>query len=178
VLDAGPAEHGVESTVLDPCQNPMMIYRPGAVTRAQIQAVAGPVEIFHDTAALAAKPLAAMPAPGIGLRHYAPKARLLLIEGELAELEARLTEVAEGQDGERVGVMLPAEIAPPEGTDVVFPWGRWAAPKEMARTLYAGLRALDSEDCTVILCPLPSAEGIGAAIRDRLLRAGHRRKTA
>ena len=178
VLDAGPAEHGVESTVLDPCQNPMMIYRPGAVTRAQIQAVAGPVEIFHDTAALAAKPLAAMPAPGIGLRHYAPKARLLLIEGELAELEARLTEAAEGQDGERVGVMLPAEIAPPEGTDVVFPWGRWASPKEMARTLYAGLRALDSEDCTVILCPLPSAEGIGAAIRDRLLRAGHRRKTA
>jgi L-threonylcarbamoyladenylate synthase len=175
VVDAGPAEHGLESTVLDPGQNPMMIYRPGAVTKVQIQEVAGAVEIFHDTAELATKPQEAMPAPGIGLRHYAPKARLLLIEGELPELEARLAEAAEGQTGERVGVMLPSEIAPPKGTDVVFAWGRWAAPREMARKLYAGLRALDSEDCTVILCPLPPSAGIGAAIRDRLLRAGKRK---
>jgi L-threonylcarbamoyladenylate synthase len=178
VVDAGPAEHGVESTVLDPCQNPMMIYRPGAVTRAQIQEVAGAVEVYHDSAALAAKPREAMPSPGVGLRHYAPKARLLLIEGDLAEMGVRLAEAAQGQDGERMGVMLPAELAAPAGVEAVFAWGRWAAPKEMARKLYAGLRALDSEDCTVILCPLPPAEGIGAAIRDRLLRAGHRRKTA
>jgi L-threonylcarbamoyladenylate synthase len=175
VVDAGPSEHGVESTVLDPCQSPMMIYRPGAVTSVQIRDTAGAVELFHDSAALAAKPQEAMPAPGVGLRHYAPKARLLLIEGTLPELAARLAEAAEGQDGERVGVMLPDEIAPPEGVDVVFAWGRWAAPKEMARRLYAGLRALDSENCTVILCPLPPTEGIGAAIRDRLLRAGRKK---
>jgi len=57
---------------------------------------------------------------------------------------------------------------------VVFGWGRWAAPEELARELYAGLRALDAEGCTVILCPLPPAAGIGAAIRDRLLKAGNR----
>jgi hypothetical protein len=44
----------------------------------------------------------------------------------------------------------------------------------MARELYAGLRALDGEGCTVILCPLPPVEGIGAAIRDRLGKAGNR----
>jgi L-threonylcarbamoyladenylate synthase len=172
VVDAGPTEHGVESTVLDPCQSPMMIYRPGAVTRAQIQEIAGEVEIFHESAALAAKPREAMPSPGVGLRHYAPRARLLLIEGELAEMKARLVEAAEGLTGERVGVMLPAELTAPEGSAAVFAWGRWAAPKEMARKLYAGLRALDGEECTVILCPLPPVAGIGAAIRDRLLRAG------
>ena len=37
VLDAGPTQHGVESTVLDPDQTPMMIYRPGAITAAQIR---------------------------------------------------------------------------------------------------------------------------------------------
>jgi L-threonylcarbamoyladenylate synthase len=116
-----------------------------------------------------------MPAPGVGLRHYAPKARLLLIEGELAGLGARLAEAAEGQTGERVGVMLPTELAAPAGIAAVFAWGSWAAPEEMARRLYAGLRALDSEDCTVILCPLPPTEGIGAAIRDRLLRAGKKK---
>jgi L-threonylcarbamoyladenylate synthase len=172
VVDAGPAEHGVESTVLDPCQNPMVIYRPGAVTSVQIRDTAGAVEVFHETAALTTQPQEAMPAPGIGLRHYAPRARLLLIEGELAEMEARLAEAAQGQTGERVGVMLPAELTAPEGIAAVFAWGRWAAPKEMARRLFAGLRALDSEGCTVILCPLPPAAGIGAAIRDRLLRAG------
>jgi L-threonylcarbamoyladenylate synthase len=44
----------------------------------------------------------------------------------------------------------------------------------MAHKLYAGLRRLDGEGCTVILCPLPPAEGIGAAIRDRLDKAGNR----
>jgi L-threonylcarbamoyladenylate synthase len=43
----------------------------------------------------------------------------------------------------------------------------------MAHNLYAGLRALDAEGCSVILCPVPPAEGIGAAIRDRLTRAAH-----
>ncbi|MGB7549890.1 MAG: Sua5 family C-terminal domain-containing protein [Terracidiphilus sp.] len=41
----------------------------------------------------------------------------------------------------------------------------------MARSLYAGLRALDAQGCTVILCPLPPAAGVGAAIRDRLRKA-------
>jgi L-threonylcarbamoyladenylate synthase len=174
VVDAGPAEHGVESTVLDPCQSPMMIYRPGAVTSVQIREIAGAVVTFHDSAALADKPQEAMPAPGVGLRHYAPRARLLLIEGKLAEMEARLAEAALDRAGERVGVMLPAEITAPDGAAAVFAWGRWAAPSEMAEKLYAGLRALDNQGCTVILCPLPPAAGIGAAIRDRLLRAGIR----
>jgi L-threonylcarbamoyladenylate synthase len=41
----------------------------------------------------------------------------------------------------------------------------------LARTLYAGLRALDAQGCSVILCPVPDGEGIGAAIRDRLVKA-------
>jgi L-threonylcarbamoyladenylate synthase len=173
VLDAGPTEHGVESTVLDPCQSPMVIYRPGAVTREQIQEIAGPVKIFKASGALKAKPREALPSPGVGLRHYAPRAKLFLIEGELADLGKRLAEAALDQAGERVGVMLPAEITAPAGVETVFAWGRWAAPREMARKLYAGLRALDDQGCTVILCPLPPANGIGAAIRDRLFKAAN-----
>jgi L-threonylcarbamoyladenylate synthase len=175
VVDAGPTEHGVESTVLDPCQSPMVIYRPGAVTIAQIRETAGAVEIFRASGALSAKPRKAMPSPGVGVRHYAPKARLVLVGGDLIELGARLEEASLDLvelTGERVGVMLPVEVAAPTGATAIYPWGRWAAPKEMARRLYAGLRELDAEGCTVILCPLPPAEGIGAAIRDRLFKAG------
>ena len=172
VLDAGPTEHGVESTVLDPCQSPMVIYRPGAVTAAQIQAVAGPVEIYQSDKPLQDMPPEALPSPGVGLRHYAPRARLILVDGPQSELGARLAEAVLSLSRKRIGVMLPTELASPAGVAVVFPWGRWSVPEELAQNLFAGLRELDGEDCTVILCPLPSSEGIGAAIRDRLFKAG------
>jgi len=173
VLDAGPTEHGVESTVLDPCQTPMMIYRPGAVTSDQIREIAGAVEIYRDDGVRQVWPRETLPSPGLGLRHYAPRARLVLIEGEWSGLEARLAGAVMDLPEDQVGVMLPDSIHAPAGT-TVFAWGRWAAPEELARTLYAGLRRLDGAGCTVILCPLPPAEGIGAAIRDRLLKAGNR----
>jgi L-threonylcarbamoyladenylate synthase len=135
--------------------------------------VAGAVEVFRGGGELAEAPGAPLPSPGLGLRHYAPRARLVLVEAPLAELRTRLAEAARDWPEERVGFMLPAEVdAPVEGADV-FAWGRWSAPEELARDLYAGLRTLDAEGCTVILCPVPPAEGIGAAIRDRLRKAAH-----
>ena len=174
VVDAGATAHGVESTVLDCCQSPMAIYRPGAVTAEQIQAVAGAAEVLRSGGGLEETPREALPSPGVGMRHYAPRARLVLVEGQLGELAARLGEAARGWDRERVGVMLPGELSGLGLGAVEFTWGRWAAPEEMARELYAGLRTLDAQGCTVIVCPMPPAEGIGAAIRDRLRKAGSR----
>lgn len=174
VLDGGPTEHGVESTVLDPCQNPMVIYRPGAVTAAQIQDVAGPVEVFRSAGGF--KKRQSMPSPGVGLRHYAPNARLVLVDAPLAQLGTQMAQAASRFPRERIGLMLPAEIDAPIAGATVFAWGRLSAPVELARELYAGLRALDAQGCTVILCPLPAADGIGAAIRDRLHKAAKRLK--
>ena len=170
IIDAGPTRHGVESTVLDPTQNPMMIYRPGAITQQQINEIAGPVALYQaDTA----QPIAAQPSPGVGLRHYAPRARLILVEGPLSELPVRLAQAARAYAKERLGLMLPTELAdagfePPLRGAVEFPWGRWSMPDQLAENLYSGLRALDTEGCDVILCPVPDAPGIGEAIRDRL----------
>jgi len=178
VLDAGPTEHGVESTVLDPCQTPMVIYRPGAVTSEQIRQVAGPVEIFRSSALLLdatadESPAAALPSPGVGLRHYAPRARLILIDCEsgVSELADRIAAKLQALPLERVGLLLPDELSASFPAQMIFSLGRWAAPEEMARELYAGLRALDAAGSTTILCPLPPPDGIGAAIRDRLRKA-------
>jgi L-threonylcarbamoyladenylate synthase len=178
VLDAGSTAHGVESTVLDPCQSPMLIYRPGAITRQQILDVAGPVEIYKGGLELNITPPEALPSPGVGLRHYAPRARLVLVEGPLDEIGLRLAEAAKGKPIETLGVMLPADITLPNELNAakVFPWARWSAPSELARDLYAGLRELDGQGCATILCPLPPPEGIGAAIRDRLIKAGNKEK--
>ncbi len=176
VLDAGPTPRGVESTVLDPSKSPMLIYRPGAVTAEQIGEIAGPVERFRSGEVLREPPVEALPSPGVGLKHYAPRARVVLVEAQGAELGARLADAARVERGERLGVMLPEGIMTAQeiAGAQIYPWGRWDVPETLAQGLYAGLRALDAAGCTVILCPLPPAEGIGAAIRDRLEKAGSR----
>lgn len=178
VLDAGPTQHGVESTVLDPNQNPMLIYRPGAVTAARISQIAGPVETLNEKILPDAAAREALPSPGVGLRHYAPRAQLILVRGTLSELPGRLAEAAKLHERERLGVMLPAELTKvdlgaPLRAAAEFAWGHWNAPQELAEKLYAGLRALDAQGCEVILCPVPEAGGIGDAIRDRLRKAAY-----
>jgi len=174
LVDAGPTHHGVESTVLDPCQSPMVIYRPGAVTAEQIAELAGPVVLFEPAEPVQAEPRGALPSPGVGVRHYAPRARLVLVEAPLVQLPARLAETAARYPEDQLGAMLPEELrsAAPPGA-MVFPWGRWDALEQMAQALYAGLRTLDAAGCSVILCPLPPAAGVGAALRDRLRKAAH-----
>jgi L-threonylcarbamoyladenylate synthase len=178
VLDAGPTQHGVESTVLDPTQSPMKIYRPGAITANQIREVAGSVETLNEKILPGASAREALPSPGLGLRHYAPRARLILVEGTLLELPGRLAEAARAYERQRLGVMLPAELTnvdlgSPLRAAAEFAWGRWSAPDELAEKLYAGLRALDAQACDVIFCPMPEAGGIGDAIRDRLRKAAY-----
>ena len=94
ILDAGPSPRGVESTVLDPSATPMVIYRPGAVTAEQIREVAGPVEMYRGAGTLHETPAEALPSPGVGMRHYAPRARLVLVEAPLEELGTRFAELS------------------------------------------------------------------------------------
>jgi L-threonylcarbamoyladenylate synthase len=176
IVDAGPTHHGVESTVLDPCQDPPLIYRPGAVTAEQIRESVGSVAVFAPGDLEPSPAPDSLPSPGISLRHYAPRARLVLVDAHLAELPAKLLEAAKPYRKEHLGIMLPAELAnakleAPLRAAAEFPWGHWASPAELATNLYAGLRALDAQGCSVILCPLPPALGLGEAIRDRLRKA-------
>jgi L-threonylcarbamoyladenylate synthase len=166
VLDAGPTSIGVESTVLDPTQTPMVLYRPGAVTAEQLTAVTGvAVEVFVPVEK--AQP-ASLPSPGVGIRHYAPRARMVLVEGSVAAVQAALQECA--APGESVGVLLPEDWLL-DGDAVVERWGRWNDPEALAAGLFAGLRALDDRGVPVILCPLPEVGGLADAIRDRLQKA-------
>ena len=173
VLDAGPTPHGVESTVLDPSSSPTIIYRPGAITAEQIARITGAVELYRPENRT--EPPEGLPSPGVGVRHYAPRARVVLVGAPLDRLASVLAEAAAEFRDQQVGVMLPTELTStaPRKTKV-FPWGQWSDPGELARNLYAGLRSLDRQQCSVILCPVPSGEGIAAAVRDRLLKAAWR----
>ena len=182
ILDAGETAHGLESTVVDASQEPVIVYRPGIVSLSEIRDVCGSAVVWKASEAghsTAEPEPGSMPSPGVGIRHYAPRARLVLIDNVPAEQPTALVRAFE-QAGERqnlVGVMLPANFlrealpatAPKKA--VIFNWGDWNDLPMLAHRLFAGLRQLDAAGVEVILCPLPSAKGLGIAIRDRLLKA-------
>ncbi|GAC1656380.1 MAG: L-threonylcarbamoyladenylate synthase [Acidobacteriaceae bacterium] len=172
VIDYGRASIGLESTVLDLTQSPPVLYRPGAVTRDQIEAVIGPVVVYGHKQEAAANPLraAGLPSPGVAMRHYAPKARLSIIEGGLVELVAAARQ--QTTDPEQVGLLVPTDWKVAELKHYVhFPWGKWGDWDQMAERLFLALRYLDERGVQVILAPLPGDAGIGAALRDRLQKA-------
>jgi L-threonylcarbamoyladenylate synthase len=103
--------------------------------------------------------------PGMGMRHYAPRARLVLVAGQ----EEMLREVANHSAAE-VGVMLP-DGWNAGGAGAVFRWGAWDDAETLARLLFAGLRTLDARGVKAIVCPLPAMSGLGEALRDRLGKA-------
>ena len=70
-----------------------------------------------------------------------------------------------------MGVLLPQEWRSPLVAVTLSRWGSWSEPELLARNLYSQLRALDEQGVEVIVCPMPPAEGIGLAIRDRLRKA-------
>jgi L-threonylcarbamoyladenylate synthase len=184
ILDAGPSAVGVESTVIDVTSQPPVIYRPGGVSREQIESIIGPVRVAVPEIRGAAPP-ESLASPGLGIRHYAPRATLVLVADERAMQAAIAQLVARG---EHVGVMLPAgwlgsasaranEVRT-EGSAVkqirecvVFSWGEFDDLALLAARLYAGLRWLDEHQATFIVCPTPPATGIGLAILDRLRKA-------
>jgi L-threonylcarbamoyladenylate synthase len=180
VVDGGPTLHGVESTVVDASQSPMVVYRPGAVTLEALRSVAGRVEMYVPPA-VNAEPSAAMPSPGVSLRHYAPRARMVLVDsGDGPDEEAlfgfalfqAVARLKRGAEPARVGVMAPDEFkGDVRVADVEFGWGRWNDLEMLAQRMFAGLRWLDAQGATHIVCPMPANRGVGRALRDRLEKA-------
>jgi L-threonylcarbamoyladenylate synthase len=157
VLDGGATSVGVESTVFD--VGAMAIYRPGAVTAEMISSRLGEAVRVVGVAADGAA------SPGMGMRHYAPRGRLVLVEGQ----DGLLAEIRRYPAGE-VGVMLPDGWSA-GGAGAVFRWGPWDEAEVLARLLFFGLRMLDERGVKVIVCPVPTMDGLGEALRDRLVKA-------
>lgn len=143
-LDGGPCQVGLESTVVAVLDGPVRLLRPGAVTRAQLEAVVGPLaEADND----------AKRSPGRLALHYAPDAPVRIEAAAPAEGEAYLA-FGPWPDG--------------EGVFNLSPTGDLA---EAAANLFALLRAADrTRPVGIAVAPIPD-EGLGEAINDRLKRA-------
>ncbi|MEV1001252.1 L-threonylcarbamoyladenylate synthase [Nonomuraea sp. NPDC050202] len=165
VLDGGPCQVGVESTIVDATGEALSILRPGGVTREDLQAALGRT--------LAVPATSTVRVPGQHPSHYAPRARVVLIDPEQVIAEAQRAQ----ESGHQVGVLLPAGFADAE----VKAHAVVAVPASMpayARELYAFLRELDERGCDLIVASLPQEVGLGLAIANRLRRAAGPRPAA
>jgi L-threonylcarbamoyladenylate synthase len=147
ILDGGPCEVGVESTIIDCTGDAPKTLRPGAITVQMIAESTGleVVGVVEESAIRVSGSLEA---------HYAPAATVVLDQSPVA-----------GQ-----GFIAMADVPTPDG--VV----RLAAPKthdEFARVIYAALRAADDQKLQTVVVAQPQGAGVAVAIRDRLKRAAN-----
>lgn len=161
VLDGGPSQVGVESTIVDVTGPAPRLLRPGGVAKEAIEAVLGrPLPVASHAGDVRA--------PGMLELHYAPRAGLWLVDAAHLAAEA----AARRDGGHRVVVLAPASAAVPEGI------ARLDVPVEadgFARVLYARLREADALGDVILAVPPPES-GLGLAVRDRLARAAAPRR--
>lgn len=158
ILDAGPTGFGIESTIVDVSRSPVRLLRHGAIPLAAI-ARSGDV-VDATLAAVAVTDRAA--APGMHAKHYAPRARALLVPP--GEVRAKVAALAAG--GARAGAIERAPATAPGLVVELAP-----DPEAYARDLYAALHRLDDAGCDVIVIAEVPDEAPWAAVRDRLRRA-------
>lgn len=171
IVDGGAVEIGVESTIVDMTVTPPMILRPGAITKAMLEEVIGEVDV--DKTLMNPNSKKAPKAPGMKYRHYAPKADLTIIEGELdcvADEINRLTE-KRLKEGYKVGIIGTEETVDRYLGGDVKCIGTREDEATIASHLFGILREFDNDGVEYIYSESFDSEGIGSAIMNRLLKA-------
>lgn len=165
IIEGEPSRVGVESTVIDmTCEVPTVL-RPGGVTVQQLEAVIGEVRRSND-----AKDSKTPKAPGMKYRHYAPKARVHILKGSLAEVKEFLKSKT-GFAG-KFGVLCFDEMKEElSGLCETVSLGKMNCPEEAANRLFSALRKMDTLGVGMIFAPEIPEDGLWLAVRNRLYKA-------
>ena len=165
VVVSGASEVGVESTVITLTTNPPRLLRPGGITLEQLKEVLP--DIVVDKAVLAepekGKPVAS---PGMKYKHYAPKSKVIMLDGDLVKFKEYVNAKAEDGvfalvfDGEEQELSVPT-----------VSFGKKDDPETQAAVLFDALRELDKRGCKVCYARVPELDGMGLAVYNRLIRA-------
>jgi L-threonylcarbamoyladenylate synthase len=156
VLDGGPCTNGVESTIIGFENNSPIIYRLGAISREEIEAIIGPV----DTAKTNNK---APVAPGMLSKHYAPKTKIILTSD--------LSTAIKNYENSRIGIISFTNEMVPANISAIEILSEKGDLKEATANLYAAMHRLDKLNLDIIIASYFPNNQLGNTINDRLLRA-------
>lgn len=168
VIDGGSCSVGVESTVITLATDTPRILRPGLITREEIEAVIGAIEVDHAVLHQLENNEKAS-SPGMKYKHYAPRTRVVLLRGSderyltyMNRLYARDPHVAAlCYDEDKPQLNMPCITI-----------GGMEDEKAQAQALFDALRAVDDlEDVHTVYAHCPTATGVGMALYNRLIRA-------
>ena len=165
IIDGGSTRIGVESTVLDVTSSPPVLLRPGGVTLEELKEVVGEI-LLHPAVKGRASKVAR--APGMKYRHYAPKAKLILVEGKPERVRRKIQQLL--KKFKSPGVITTNEKHSYNG-EVVFVGSE---AKEIARNLFKVFREFDERGVDVILAESISETGLGLAVMNRLKKAAYK----
>lgn len=174
IIDGGAVSIGLESTIVDLTEEVPTILRPGYITQEMLEAVVGHVEMDRG---LTAEDASVRPkAPGMKYRHYAPKAELIIVEGEMEQVRTRINELVKAAQcrGQKTGIIAADETLQGYQADYVTTIGSRQDELTIAQHLYDILRTFDSMDIDVIYSESFDTPHMGQAIMNRLIKAaGH-----
>jgi L-threonylcarbamoyladenylate synthase len=171
VIDGGETGVGLESTVLDLTVDPPVMLRPGGITVEQLEPVIGPVRMDPGVNGVAKSERPR--SPGMKYTHYAPEAPVILVDGPVLRMQAKILDLmAEYQaEGKRVGILCATESMGRYGAPVVLDYGDRQHLDQVAANLFRALRAFDRHRVDVVLAEGVPETGIGLAVMNRLRRA-------
>jgi len=172
IIDGGSVEVGLESTVVDITGKIPVLLRPGGITVEELEAVVG--EISIDPVVLGKAAENSHPrSPGMKYRHYAPKAKVIIVEGEDEKVIHKINMLSEQarKEGFKVGIMAFDNTVKRYHTDCVLSVGSKESPETIAANLFYTLREFDQIGVDVIFAQSVNDRGIGLAIRNRLNKA-------
>ncbi len=173
VLDGGAVGIGIESTIIDMSQDVPVILRPGYISRDQLMAVTGRVEMDPAVSGKERPENVVAKAPGMKYRHYAPRGRMILVEGEGDKVSDKINDLAfqKEKEGFRVGIIAASETSGRYSFGHVMEIGSREEPETIAARLYDILRECDSRNLDYIFSESFFEEGLGDAIMNRMLKA-------
>ena len=170
ILDGGPCDVGVESTVIDMTGDVPRILRPGGVTREMLEAAAGRASV--DPAVT--RPLRegeTARSPGMKYRHYAPRGQLTIVEGRPDAVARRISALYDEAlaDGRKPLILALERHRSAYGGRNLLSLGDGA--EGMARSMFARLRDADAMGADALFSEGVSSDGMGLAVMNRLGRA-------
>lgn len=173
IIDAGPTQVGVESTVLDLTVEPPQILRPGGIPYEDIKAFIGDVTLHPAAIANRDYMVDEVRSPGMKYKHYAPRAKLIVVEGETIAVINKINELASIYAGKglKVGILSTDETSHKYDIGVVKSLGSRSNLAEIARSMFKLLRDFDREGVDVILAEGVPSTGLGLAVMNRLRKA-------